>query len=106
MLAAYTPKTAASDQSLESNTTGGGAIVLTDLSIEEEPEPSTEVEFDTLIDLDGGIDLFSSNEDSMDLSMQWLQGYDADKLTPTDSGFPLETIEEVDEQQEQIIECC
>ncbi|KAJ9609500.1 hypothetical protein H2200_005827 [Cladophialophora chaetospira] len=104
LLAAYTPRTpAGSDASLSSHTTAGGAVVFTDLPEQHEVEvcnlhqqfnPPT---FENLIDLEGGADLFTTGEDDMDLSMQWLQGFDADKLTPNTGEPAMETIEEMDE---------
>ncbi|ETI22619.1 hypothetical protein G647_06695 [Cladophialophora carrionii CBS 160.54] len=104
LIAAYTPRTpAGSDVSLSSHTTAGAASALTDLpeehstEIKDELEQTDEADFDTLMDLESGTDLFAMAEDDMDLSMQWLQGFDADKLSPGTGEFPLQTIEEVEE---------
>ena len=101
LIAAYTPKTPSdSDMSFQFHTSAGTAAALADfpheqtLEIGEEPEESMQANFDNLVDLDGGSNSFWTAEDSMDLSMKWLQGYDAEKLSP----FALETIEEIDER--------
>jgi hypothetical protein len=104
LLAEYTPKTSAhSDASLSSHTTEGGASVLRDLPHEHSFDVSGMLQlpnqppFESLMDLEASADLFSPNQEEMDLSMQWLQGYDADNLSPGSAGFPLETIEESEE---------
>jgi hypothetical protein len=104
LIAAYTPRTpAGSDVSLSSQTTAGAAAALNDLpeehsaDIKDELEQLDQADFDTLLDLESGTDLFAMAEDDMDLSMQWLQGFDADKLSPGTGEFPLQTIEEREE---------
>lgn len=104
LIAAYTPRTpAGSDMSLSSRTTAGAAVALTDLPEQHDSDfhsmqqESTHARLETLIDLEGGTDMFASTEDDMDLSMQWLQGFDADKLTPNTGGYPSETIEDMEE---------
>lgn len=93
LIAAYTPKTSAagSDASLSSHTTAGGAAVLTDLPDQEH------FNVETLIDMEGGHDRLFTMEDEADLSMQWLHGFDVNKLTPRTGEFALDTIEEAEE---------
>ena len=104
LIAAYTPRTpAGSDMSLSSQTTAGAAAALTDLPEQHDTDAHDMLQqpshtcFEGLIDLEGGTDSFANSEDDMDLSMQWLQGFDADKLTPNTGEFATETIEEVEE---------
>ena len=103
LIAAYAPRTpAGSDISLSAHSTAGAAVALTDVpekytsKIIEVSHPSDAAQFESLIDLEGGADLFASVEDDMDLSMQWLQGFDADKLGPGMGDPALENLEEAD----------
>ncbi|KIW91653.1 uncharacterized protein Z519_07621 [Cladophialophora bantiana CBS 173.52] len=105
LIAAYTPPE--SEMSLNSQTTEETLVVSAGVDVKHNPgiggagEEPTHTDFETLVDLEGGTDLFSTVEDGLDLNMQWLQGFDADNHTPNSGEFPLETIEEVDEQREQ-----
>lgn len=102
LIAAFTPP--GSDASLNSYTTGGAAIALTDISQEEESEPfdlpedSTHTDFEALINLEGGTDMFSAGEDGLDLSnINWLEGYDPNDPCAGSGEFLLEKIEEEEE---------
>ncbi|OAG41158.1 hypothetical protein AYO21_04538 [Fonsecaea monophora] len=107
LIAAYTPPE--SDMSLNPHQTTDEALTKSaDMTIEQNlgfnctmDEDPTHAGFETLVDLEGGTDLFSTVEDGLDLNMQWLQGFDADNHTPNSGEFALETIEEVDEQRNQ-----
>ncbi|KIX02419.1 uncharacterized protein Z518_08360 [Rhinocladiella mackenziei CBS 650.93] len=78
-IAEYTPPR--SDASLNSQTTGGAAAMLADIAEDEQtgdPEDLAQPDFDTLVNLEGGSDLFSGVEGGLDMSMQWLNGFDDD----------------------------
>ena len=105
LIAAYTPRTpAGSDASLSSHTSAGAAAALTDIPDHKDLELnngaaalSSQLHFHNLVDLEGRNEFFSTAEDDMDLSMQWLQEFDADKLTPSAVDFAMETVEEAEE---------
>ena len=107
LIAAYTPRTpSGSDVSLHSQSTTGAAAALRDLpqerdlELDDEPEESFRAKFEHLVDLEGGVGTFTTDDDGIDLSVEWLQDYDADKLTPITGQCPSETGEEAKEQQE------
>ncbi|KAI1618989.1 transcriptional regulatory protein [Exophiala viscosa] len=90
LLSAFTPPgSAGSEASLHSYNTGGAAAGLREIHQEDEldykgaDEPQqelTQLDFESLVNLEGGSDLFSSVEDDMDMNLQWLNGFDAGDL--------------------------
>ena len=97
LVAAYTPP--GSDASVYSHETGGTAAVLTDLADEHEfdirdgPDELTQCDFDALVNLEGGADLFSTVEDGLDMNMQWLDGFDVEPQNLTNEEFCLNKLE-------------
>jgi hypothetical protein len=91
VLAAYTPP--GSDASLQSHTTAGAAAVLDDLNQEHDGEdevPFTETDFEALINIEGGQDLFLAGNEGKDMSMQWLNGFDIQQSEFDNTEFSLE----------------
>lgn len=103
LISAYTPPK--SDASLNSHTTEGAAIALTDLPGELEEESDTfnlmdehmSTDFEALVNLEGGSDMFPTVGDGIDLNMQWLEGFDANDHSLRDGEFSLERIDEEEE---------
>jgi hypothetical protein len=42
-------------------------------------EQLTDTDFDSMVDLEGGANLFSSIEDGIDVNMSWLDAFDGDR---------------------------
>jgi len=105
LISVYTPphsSGSASDVSLhsQSHTSEGAAASLADIAEENEDDETlegalgvddfTQNDFESLVNLEGGTDLFSSMDDSLHVDMQWLEGFEADGQHTQLKEFSLE----------------
>nr|KAK5448417.1 hypothetical protein LTR18_001505 [Exophiala xenobiotica] len=88
LLSAFTPPgSAGSEVSLQSFSLDGRATSLAGIADAngfglvnaQAHEQLTDTEFDSMVDLEGGANLFSSIEDGIDVNMSWLDAFDGDR---------------------------
>lgn len=94
LISAYTPP--GSDASLNSYTTAGAAAALLDVGEtlgDGEPDNVDEVcqaNFEALINVEGGPELFSTGDEGFDMNIQWLEGFDGNGFDTDNKEFSLE----------------
>lgn len=94
LISAYTPP--GSNSSLNSYTTAGAAAPLLDIGEmvgEDETNQFDDLcgaDFEELVYVEGGPELFSNNDDGFDMHIQWLEDFNADSYDPNNKEFSLE----------------
>jgi len=94
LISAYTPP--GSNVSLNSYTTAGAAAALLDVSETfgdgelNNTDDICQTNFEALINVEGGQELFSAGDEGFDMNIQWLEGFDADAFDTDNKEFSLE----------------
>ncbi|KAK5056215.1 hypothetical protein LTR84_012768 [Exophiala bonariae] len=94
LLAEYTPP--GSNASMNSYTTAGAAVALLDVGDALEDGDSNQFDdlcqtnFEDLINVEGGPELFPTNDDGFDMHIQWLEDFNADGFGMDNKEFSLD----------------
>lgn len=94
LISAYTPP--GSNSSLNSYTTAGAAAPLLDIGEMVGDDEANQFDdlcgpnFEELVYVEGGPELFSTNDDGFDMHIQWLEDFNADSYDTNNKEFSLE----------------
>jgi len=94
LISTYTPP--GSNASLNSYTTAGAAAALLDVGETlgaAEPDNGEEIcqaNFEALINVEGGPELFSTGDEGFDMNIQWLEDFDGNDFDTNNKEFSLE----------------